>query len=194
MRKIIHASLAISTMVVLLLCSACVFSPSGDQKPQQERGLTQVSLPVEISRISFEDAYQNLKEYRTNANNKSLTPSEKIYYILGKDLDDQGNAKSWVFGVKNDSGFRLLIYDRNGWTDMSLSNSAMPSNDIMIDQIVPPGNLFSENKAAILGDSPSTLPELKELELKEVMYTLTITSGRVIRAIKFNATTGALII
>jgi hypothetical protein len=193
MRKIIHAIFVILAVVVLVLCSACVL-PSGDQKSKQEGGLTLVTVPVETSRISFEDAYQNLKEYRTGSINNSPIPSEKIYYILGKDVDDQGKATSWVFGVKNDAGFRLLIYDRTGWTDMSLSNSALPSEYIMIDQIVPPGNLFSDNKAAILGNSPSTLPELRELELKEVMYTLTITSGRVVRAIKFNATTGALIV
>ena len=191
MRKIIHAIFVISTLVVLVMCSACVL-PSADQKPQQDGGLTQVTVPVESSRISYEVALQNLKDYRTDLINKSPISSQKIYYILGKDVDDQGKAKSWSFGVNREAGPRLLIYDRTGWTDMSLSNSALPSEEIMVDRVMPPNKLFAENKGAIQGNSPASSPAIRELELKEGKYTLTITSGSIVRVIKFNATTGAL--
>src|SRR5512137_730002 len=97
MRKNIRAIFVISALVALVLCSACVLPSSGEQK-KQEGGLTQVTVPVEISRISFEDAYQKLKDYRIDPVGGSAE-TKRIYYILAKDVDDQGKASSWVFGV-----------------------------------------------------------------------------------------------
>ena len=192
MRKNIRAIFVISALVALVLCSACVFPSFGEQK-KQEGGLTQVTVTGGNARISFEEAFQNLKAYRMDSSSESFE-SKKIFYILAKDVDNSGNAMSWIFGVNLDTGSRLLIYDRNGWTDMSLSNSALPSEDIIVDHIMIPYNLFSENKAAIQGNSLSSIPDVKELELKKGNYTLTITSGSTVRVIKFNATTGALIV
>jgi hypothetical protein len=191
MRKIIRSIFVISALVALVLCSACV-SPFGEQK-KQEGGLTQVTVLGQNARISFEDAYQNLKDYRMDLSSGSAGPI-KSFYILAKDVDDQGKATSWVFGVNRETGSRLLIYDRNGWTDMSLSNSALPSEEIILDNVMPPNKLFAENKAAIQGNSPASSPAIRELELKEGKYTLTITSGSTVKVIKFNATTGALIV
>ena len=61
MRKIIPIIFVISALVALVLCSACVLPSFGEQK-KQEGGLTQVTVPAETSRISFEEAYQKLKD------------------------------------------------------------------------------------------------------------------------------------
>ena len=191
MSKTIPTLLVISTLVVLVLCSACVLSP-GDQKQQQDRGLTQVSMPVETPRISFEDAHQQLKDYQTDSVNESVTV-KTIYYILARDVDDSGNAKSWVFGVNYGEGARLLIYDKSGWTAFPKSNTTLPSEEIVVDHIVSPGNLFTQNKAVILSTSSSANPERRDLELQEGIYKLTLYSGSKGTIITFNATTGVLI-
>ena len=192
MRKIVHAIFVISTLVVLVMCSACVL-PSADQKPQQDGGLTQVTVPEETSRISFEEAYQNLKDYHIDSSS-GLTESKKIYYILAKDVDESGTAMSWVFGVNYGSGDRLLIYEKSGWTVFPRSNSTLPSEEIVVDRIISPGNLFTINKAIIASTSSSTNPERRDLELQEGIYTLTLYSGSKGRILTFNATTGALIV
>jgi hypothetical protein len=192
MRKTIPAILVISTLVVLVLCSACVLLPPGDQKPQQEGGLAQVTVPVETSRISFEVALQNLKDYRTDSINGSVT-DKTIYYILAKDVDDSGNAMSWVFGVKYGMGDRLLIYEKSGWTAFPKSNTTLPSEEIVVDHIVSPDNLFTQNKAVILSTPSSAIPERRDLELQQGIYKLTLYSGSKGRIITFNATTGVLI-
>ena len=123
MRKNIRAIFVISTLVFMVLCSACV-SPFGDQK-KQEGGLTQVTVTAASSRISFEEAYQNLKDYRVDSS--SVSPDNKrIYYILARDVDDSGNAMSWVFGVNYGMGDRLLIYEKSGWTVFPNSKSNTP--------------------------------------------------------------------
>jgi hypothetical protein len=190
MRRNIQAVFAISALIALILCSACTFLPTGET---QEGGLVQVTVPSESTRISFDTAYQKLREYRTVTYNQSSITSEKIYYIIAKETDDQGKAASWGFGMNDDAGSRLLIFDSNGWTDIPLSNLSLPSEEIIVDHIVPPGNIFSENRAVIVGISPPSTAELRELELKESIYTLTISSDGNVRVIKFNATTGALI-
>jgi hypothetical protein len=176
---------------VLVLCSACVFSPPAEQKPQQEGGLTQVTVPVETSRISFEAAHQKLKDYRTDSLSGSVN-NKIIYYILAKDVDASGNAVSWAFGVNYGMGDRLLIYDKSGWTVFPQSNTTLPSEEIVVDHIISPGNLFTRNKAVILNTS-SSIPERQDLELYQGIYKLTMYSGSTSRILTFNATTGALI-
>jgi len=190
MRKIIHAIFVISTLVVLVMCSACVLPSFGEQK-KQEGGLTQVTVPAETSRISFEEAYQKLKDYRTD----SLSGSEnvtRIYYILAKDVDASGNAVSWAFGVKNTTTPEMFIYNGKGWTVIPWIITTLPSKEISVENIVSPGNLFTKNKAIILS-SPSSIPERRDLELQEGIYKLTLYSGSTSRMLIFNATTGALI-
>ena len=136
MRKIIRAIFVISALVALVLCSACVL-PFGEQK-KQEGGLTQVTVPVESSRISFEEAYQNLKDYRMDSSSVSAE-NKRIYYILARDVDDSGNAMSWVFGVNYGMGDRLLIYEKSGWTVFPNSNPTLPSEEILIDRYCIPG-------------------------------------------------------
>ena len=190
MRKNISAIFVISTLVFLVLCSACV-SPFGDQK-KQEGGLTQVTVTAASSRISFEEAYQNLKDYRVDSS--SVSPDNKrIYYILARDVDESGNAMSWVFGVNNGMGDRLLIYEKSGWTVFPNSNPTLPSNEILIDSIISPGNLITTNKEIIAKTLASTIPDRKDLELQEGIYKLNVYSGNAGKVLTFNATTGVLI-
>ena len=190
MRKNISAIFVISTLVFLVLCSACV-SPFGDQK-KQEGGLTQLTVTAASSRISFEEAYQNLKDYRVDSS--SVSPDNKrIYYILARDVDDSGNAMSWVFGLNYGMGERLLIYEKSGWTVFPNSNPTLPSNEILIDSITSPGNLITTNKAIIAKTLASTIPDRKDLELQEGIYKLNLYSGNSGKVIMFNATSGALI-
>jgi hypothetical protein len=190
MRKNISAIFVISTLVFLVLCSACV-SPFGDQK-KQEGGLTQVTVTAASSRISFEEAYQNLKDYRVDSS--SVSPDNKrIYYILARDVDDSGNAMSWVFGVNNGMGDRLLIYEKSGWTVFPNSKSTLPSVEILIDRIVSPGNLITTNKAIIAKALATTIPDRKDIELQEGIYKLNVYSGNAGKVLTFNSTTGVLI-
>ena len=191
MRKNIRAIFVISALVALVLCSACVFPSFGEQK-KQEGGLAQVTVPVASSRISFDEAYQNLKDYRMDSS--SVSPENKrIYYILARDVDDSGNAVSWVFGVNYGTNDRLLIYDKSGWTVFPNSNPTLSSEEILIDRIVSPGNLITSNKAIIARTLSSTIPDRKDLELQEGIYKLNVYSGNSGKVIMFNATTGALI-
>ncbi len=186
MRRNIPAIFAISALIVLILCSACTFFPSEDKK---EGGLTQVTIPVESSRISFGEAQQKLEEYRMASANETAY-GKTIYSLIAKDVDESGNATSWVFGINQGAGAKLLVYDRTGWTVFPWST--VITEKIALNQIVTPGILFANNKATITSPS-QTVAERRDLELQQGIYTLTIYSGSTNRILTFNATTGALI-
>jgi RNase P/RNase MRP subunit POP5 len=189
MRRNIPAIFVISTLIVLVLCSACVSQPTTNQKSQQNVGLTQIS--EESPYISFDVAHQNLREYRSDLTNES-TVIKTVYYIHGTNVDGSGNATSWIFGVRHSGGTGLLAYDRSGWKQIPW-NASLLSEEIDVDRIVSPGSLFSQNNAVILSNSSPTNPERRDLDLIRGIYTLTITSGSKDRIITFNATTGVLI-
>jgi hypothetical protein len=191
MRRNIPAIFVISTLIVLVLCSACVSQPPQDKTSQQNGGLKLITVPEESPYISFDVAHQNLREYRPDPTNES-TAIKTIYTIYGMNIDGSGNATSWIFGVRHSGGTELLAYDRSGWIQIPW-NAPSLSEEIDVDRIVSPARLFSENAAVILGNPSSTIPDRKDLELKQGIYTLTITSGNTSRILMFNATTGRLI-
>ena len=112
---------------------------------------------------------------------------------MPRDVDDSGNAMSWVFGVNYGMGDRLLIYEKSGWTVFPNSNPTFPSEEILVDRIVSPGNLITSNKAIIAKTLSSTIPDRKDLELQEGIYKLNVYSGNTGKVLTFNATTGVLI-
>jgi len=183
MRKIIPIIFVISALVALVLCSACVLPQNG--KPAVDKGFSQITTQEISNYISFEEAKQKFEDY----NGAEKLP---VYYIFSRDVDGSGNAESWLFGVRQSTGTELLMYDRTGWKTIPW-NASLPSEEIMLNQGVSPGTLFSQNKQVILSTSSPSIPERRDLVLKQGMYTLTINSGSASRTLMFNATTGVLI-
>jgi len=186
MRRNILTILAILLFGILILCSACALP--GSQKPVNV-GLSQITTPEISPYISFEEAKQNFEDYKSTER-----PNEKlpVYYIFSRDVDSSGNAVTWLFGVRQNTGSVLLMFDRTGWKTIPW-NATLPSDEIILNQVVSSGTLFSQNKQAILSTSSPSVPERRDLVLKQGVYTLTINSGNTSRTLAFNATTGVLI-
>jgi hypothetical protein len=194
LRKNMHKSItiifAILALFILSLCSACVSQSSPNQTSGQNVGLTQITLLSGPPLISFEEAKAKLIEYRSSELNEPVTVNS-VYYMRSKDVDDSGNATGWTFGVNNGRESVFLVYDRTGWT--TIANAMLPSEEIILDNVVSPGSLFSQNKAVLSGNPSPAIPEQRDIELQRGIYKLTITSGSTTRILMFNATTGALI-
>jgi hypothetical protein len=180
---------AILALFVISLCSACVTQSSPNQTSPQNTGLSQINIQADNSPISFEEAKTKLVEYRLNNLNEPV--GKKVYYMRSKDVDGSGNATGWTFGIYNENKTEFLVYDRTGWT--TITNATLPSEEIILDSVVSPRSLFSQNKAMISGNPSLAIPERRDIELQRGIYKLTITSGSTTRVLTFNATTGALI-
>jgi hypothetical protein len=194
LRKNMHKSIpivfAIFALFVLSLCSACVTQPPENQTSQQNTGLSQINIQVDNSLISFEEAKAKLVEYRLNDLNEPVN-ANSVYYVRSRDVDGSGNATGWIFGVYNGNKSEFLVYDRTGWT--TIANATLPTEEIILDSVVSPGSLFSQNKAVLSGNPSLAIPARRDIELQRGIYKLTITSGSTTRILTFNATTGALI-
>jgi hypothetical protein len=191
MRKFIPIIFAISALFTLILCSACTLLPSANQTSQTGR-LAQVSEPVESQYINFDVARRNLPAYQLDPDHVTSFITT-AYYIIGIDVDGSGNSRNWIFGVRSTNGTEMLAYDGKSWITIPW-NAPPDLEEMSVDSIVSPARLFSQNTAVILGNSPPAIPERRDLELKQGLYTLTITSGSTTRIVTFNATTGELII
>jgi hypothetical protein len=190
MHKSIPIIFAIFALSVLCLCSACVSQKPVDQTSGQNTGLTQITLPSDTPLISFGEAKAKLFEYRSSELNEPTT-AKIVYYMRSKESDGSGNATGWIFGVYHGHEAVFLVYDRTGW--ITIPNATLPSEEIVLDNIVTPVFLFNTNKEIVSGILSPSIPERQDLELQQGVYKLTATSGSKTRILTFNATTGALI-
>jgi hypothetical protein len=190
MRRNIPTIFALVLLHALILISACIAQLPTNQSSHENQGLVQITTVGEYSRIGFEEARQNLGEYQSASVNEAGN-GKKVYFMLGRDLDEWGNATIWIFGVSGINGQEFLVYDRAGWT--TIENVALPSEQLFLDAIVTPDNLLKQNRAVIFSNPSSGVPERRDLELQKGVYTLTIVSGSSTKSLTFNATTGALI-
>jgi hypothetical protein len=177
-----------STLVVVILCSACV-SQSPNPVTTSNTGFTQVTDALDSSRISFTETRQNFREFGNSLLGSGNATT--VHYILARDVDETGNATSWIFGAKQGTEAGLLVFDRSGWTLIPWNETR--SLEVVDLDHISPDTLFYQNKALILGNTSPSVSERRDLELKNGIYTVTIVSGSPSRSITFNATTGALI-
>jgi hypothetical protein len=191
MHKSIPIVFALGALFILSLCSACMSQSTPNQTSEQNGGLKQIIVPTNSPYISFDAAQHNLEDYNTDISNES-TGIPMIYAIYGLDVDDTGNATSWIFGVRHSGGTLMLAYDLSGWKKIPW-NASLGLEEINTGSIVTPDILFSRNSALILNNPSPMNPERRDLELVQGIYTLTITSGSNDRILSFNATTGELI-
>ena len=190
MHKFIPNIFFLLIVLTLVFGSACV-TRSTNQTTPLNVGISPISPTAESSFISFEEARQNLLMYRPDSPDGS-NAVETIYTMHGSNLNESGDAESWIFGVHISDVTKLLIYQQGGWIQIPW-NASLPSEEIDVDRIVSPGRLFSQNNAVILGNHSRIIPERRDLDLEEGIYTLTITSNSTVRILAFNATTGELI-
>ena len=180
-----------SILILLVISSACVTQSSSNQTNPQDVGITRISSMADSTYISFDVAQQNLLTYQPDSTSQSAD-IKTIYTIHGMNVNESGYAASWIFGVRISNVTELLAYGPGGWIKIPYRTS-FPSEEIDVGKIVPPGRLFSQNNAVILSNPSKTVPERRDLDLKQGIYTLTMTSDSTVRTLTFNATTGELI-
>ncbi len=185
----------IFALISMSLCSACISQPEENKSPIQNIsppvniGLRQIpESPVPAS-VSLEKARQMLEEFE-GAGDRGNNSQLDIYYVVGRNLDATGNAESWLFGTRSPEGNTLLVYERNRWTVIPWT-ATLPAEEIPFEKILLPDELISQNGNLISGTTAAN--DIREIELKNGIYSLTLTGGNTDRIIAFNATTGVLI-
>ena len=190
MRRNIPTIFTIAITFAIILMSACIAQQPANRSSQSDQGIAQITTTDDTPDIGFEDAKQGLWDYQPGSGNETGF-GKRVYFVLSRDMDETGKATSWIFGINGDNGSEFLIIDRTGWT--TIKNVSLPLEEIDLESIVTPENLFSQNRAVIFGSTFPGVTERRDLELQKGIYTLTISSGTMSRSLTFNATTGTLI-
>jgi hypothetical protein len=115
-----------------------------------------------------------------------------IHYIRGNNIDTEGRATKWAFGVSYENESALLYYDMSGWQWIPWQGE-FPGQEIINGSFIPPKDLVRKNIGILFGPTPTQNDQLPLLELGDGVYTVTLNRQDSKQILIFDATTGALI-
>jgi hypothetical protein len=201
MDRYLPAIPAIALLVTICLFSACVspLSPASqttqvpvpNATPAIDVGVMPLETTPDWEYISFDAVRDNFAVSEVYSLSK-IQKKTRILSIKGVNLDELGNARQWVFLVNKGDVNEMRVYDPSGWTVIPWSNELF-GDEIDLNHVVPPGALFDQTANQSSGSAASPLQAYREIELKNGIYRLTITSESTSQVLVFDATTGAAI-
>jgi len=154
------------------------------------RVLQPESVSAESPALGFKDVTAQLAGVVLDRGNRSAvnaTIGKQILYVRGNNLNDSGQARSWIVVVRQNNRTSVVTFDQQGIT-VAAWNGEFRQKEIPLDSIILPEELFLKNRAAITGDNRTGS---RDLVLSMDRYTVT-TSGTMNRILVFDAKTGAL--
>jgi len=113
---------------------------------------------------------------------------KKIYVIQGKDVDANGDATSWMYGVRHAAGASFLIFDEYGWHEIPAADT-FPAQEIDTGALANLTSVFRDNQD-LLG-SPSITG--RQVDVTNATYSVSVQEGPARHVYQFDAGTGALI-
>lgn len=213
---IIFFLLVIAAIVVVLtglpqsLVAPSAPAPIPIQNPVDQITTDQTVIPenLDFGVVIKKIPYSGVAWEDTRSNgNIPVNVTQTIHFQLarGINVDSTGNASSWVFIVRQPQNISqetfsridetdtisLVTFDFQGYTS-NVWPGDYPNNEIAIDTIISPRDLFSKNREVIIPQGGVNSTESRELALVENTYYLTITGGEKTRNLVFDAKTGAL--
>jgi hypothetical protein len=139
-------------------------------------------VAARVDAISFEN---------NNKTGLNITYDTRIMYILGENLNENADAASWMFAIRHGNQTSVINFDRSGESIVDWP-SEFPGQEIQMDQIILPQELFYRNKALIFNGDQDNITLSKELALTGNNYTLTLSGNDKKRILQFDAQSGAL--
>lgn len=194
MRRVAYVNVIFSILLVLACCfiTGCTDSSQQEQK-KANIGVSFDNTPDEARNYSFEEVISSiyLAPFDPTAY-EPLHPDEThILMVSGENLNDKGNASSWMFIVQYQNTTKFVTYDQYGETILDWSGG-YPREEVFPNQVVSPGTLFDQNRDSIFKTPQAISTESRRLVLSGDSYTLTIRGRDSSRILVFDAKTGAL--
>jgi hypothetical protein len=192
-----------AVLVMLCLCCACVspFGPAettlqatplpSNATPIIDVGIKPLERQTDNTTISFAEARSELRGSQGYSFD-ILQKKPVILFMQGSGIDGQGNAVRWLFGINWGDAYELRVYDRSGWTIIPWYQPII-ADTIDLDRVIPPDLLVNESPIQNQNATVFWPGSEKDVELKNGIYTFTLTSGSASKVLMFNATTGAAI-
>jgi hypothetical protein len=144
--------------------------------------------------ISFSDA---LDQYNYLRNNDAKFKESSLVYIRGVLIKQSGDARAWIFGVKNGQDQYYLTFGGEKEPEIVLWRGTLPNTILLLDTITTPPELFELRSASIRGFfdgnskiNPNAYPVL---ELKDNLYYLRFDDAPLDSSYIFDARNGEII-
>jgi len=154
-----------------------------------DAGLQTVSGTTPSSLTTFEEA---LDQLRQNLKGNPSSSNYTLHYIRGTDLDFQGRAAHWVFGVRYDNQSVLMYFDAPGWRSVSWEGAA-PEKEIVVGSFVSPNSIIMRNRRVLSASDPKQEGLIKRIDLMNGKYTVIIERQGTQQTYVFDAGSGGLI-
>jgi len=112
-----------------------------------------------------------------------------IHFIRGENIDSNGLAQRWVFGIKQKTINNFFIYDASGISIISWK-SWMPVNEIFVNEILTPDDLFKMHSSKLLPYFENGNISHTQLEIIDKEYHIIFESGESQVTLCFDSQTG----
>lgn len=147
------------------------------------------TISTQLSLTTFEEALDQLQRYlRSNPESSNF----RLHYVRAKDLDYQGRAAQWVFGVRYADQSVLMYFDNPGWQSVPWEGAA-PEQEISMGSLVTPKSAIGRNTALLSGGDPVEKILIQRMELMNGKYILTIGQQGHPQIFVIDATSGEVI-
>ena len=147
----------IAAAVLIMGCSS-----TAPQSPENQSTSLTVNTSDESSATSFDDAVYSFRSVDfgpVTGNSTDLT--SHILIVQGSRLTTNGDAANWLFFISRANKTYVINFNKNG-NSVSSWGGKVPGEEIKIDQIIHPADLFRDNRDLIFTSSSAT-SETKDL-------------------------------
>ena len=142
----------------------------------------------------------NQRSFETAVNKLYLLDSEGIldlnnityHQILGRFVDVNGLADSWMIGAGKDGQSILLVYNSGEWNEQEWPGT-LSEETIDLENITLPEDLYKKNSEIIRKTLEVANASYSDLSLKDGIYTISIQNTNNIAELKFKADSGEMI-
>ena len=180
---------------VILCCCVCGCINDGLQKGNQSTatpiGVTDRTPRNNELKVPLEAAMANLES--ANSSGTINISGMTIHFLHGVAVNLDGNASTWVVGIKRYNESSLLMFSlRDGWQQIRW-DLAIKEPEIVLQELMMPTDLFRKNHQLIQNASTSSGSSECQLDLLDDRYVVSFNAGGNISTMSFNATTGELV-
>jgi hypothetical protein len=179
--------LVVTILLTILLVAGCTQTQIPAEPENESAGSSQ-TIGQQPVRISYQEGLLSAGDaLRTTASGPS--PAFPVYFAQGKQIDSDGNAEQWIFGIRKDGENFFIVVNPDSHI-LQAYPVDLPGKEITSSSVIDPALLIGNNRQ-LFSDAGAKEPFLlPELELSEGFYTVTVSTGSGNTVMLFNATTG----
>ncbi|NLM28861.1 MAG: hypothetical protein GX216_00305 [Methanomicrobiales archaeon] len=178
--------------VLVLLAAVCLIGGClGAPAPLSTGGgITPIDLPEPPGAYTLTEALLELD--LLGAEGGLNVTGTTVHQVLASGVDLDGQATSWVLGLRDGEEVRWLAFGITGWKEITLP-APLPAEEVDITAIIPPEDLLRSQDEVLSPVMNRLGADTVEIALAEGVYSVTIHSDAGLESFVFQADSGEVI-